>query len=346
MMARKRKQKERGSSVDDTTTQRQKIVVDKTVATDTKIVTIIARAQKGLTELESGDLVTFLDKPVLKMIMNSWGPINVMQHKLLEAAGYTYPVMKDPHTVVNMINDKETGVFNASAILFEDPDPNHNDDPDIFNIGPAKPTTLSLPYSSDIERFYRHCAAYRLIVRENLYGNRNDGHPNPLLSRLPYSVYIDMLNSVATKNGHENFEHGGLFEKFVIVREIWSIARTKAALGVTETMAERYQVKYAIDTDREDKSYLDIDIDELDTNEEKNTTCTFYVRGEAMLTWKTADCGYFTGARATGSIGYNDPFAMTLMFPKYRARFVEWARADADSWVSDMTDLTQKFNGL
>jgi hypothetical protein len=333
-----------------------KTIVDRVVATDTKRETVtytelladggvrntvreqkvevsheesvrtsyITKAQSSLANLENGDLVTLLGNPGPKVLMDSWLSVNEMQHERLKAGGYPYPVMKDHHTVVDMINDNKAGVFNASTIFFECPEPN---DTGVFTNGPVSPPgswTTIVPYSSDLERFYLHGAAFQNVIGCE---NGNSYHPNPLLSRLPYSVYIDMLNSMATRKGHENFKHGGLFKKNEIVNEIWSIARTKAMLGVTDTMAERYQIKSAIAKDLEDNSRLDIDINELDTNTDNKTTCTFYVRGEIMLTWNTGVC-----------VGRNDPYDMTLMFPQYRARFVGQARADSLIWVQDNTN--------
>ena len=292
----------------------------------------IMQVQKIQTNFESGDPATFLIRKRPSEVVNSWTPVNVMQHTFLEAAGYSRALF-DHHSVVNMINDNKTGVFNSFNVYFDYSALNESAIvPECIWTFNFKTSTSVLSHGSDIERFY-HCASYERANR-GIRG-RQGSIQNPLLSRLPYSVYVDMLNSVATRTGNQDVKHKAFFREYNIDREIWSIALTKAVLGVTDTNAQRYKVKSAITIDREEDSYLDIDIDGLDTNRENATTCTFYVRGQAVLTFNTA--GFF---------GHDDQYVMALMFPKYRWRFVEWARKEGLEYQDHLNRLSQQKGGV
>ena len=78
----------------------------------------IMQVQKIQTNFESGDPATFLIRKRPSEVVNSWTPVNVMQHTFLEAAGYSRALF-DHHSVVNMINDNKTGVFDSFNVDFE-----------------------------------------------------------------------------------------------------------------------------------------------------------------------------------------------------------------------------------
>lgn len=297
--------------------------VDLTQEQSTKN-SVKSEAEHITSLIKNGTLDDLASKGVVQKITSEVKVILRKQVKLLEAGGYNMKVatslLKDYNNVILMIkSDSSTeGSYPIQDVVMKKQVCYNEDDVPQYTIEAFTPSNHV--YTSNLLRFYEHCCCYRAVASVH-----TSAHVIlPMLSSLPWSVYFDMIMQIQTKHRTKFMmeETEVLCQDDVVQTElefnleIWNIAVSKAVFGRNGDVDQRYYVREAITRDAEQGSYLDIDIDEFEMDDDRRTTATLFVRGKQVHSFKTR-------------LGWDDLFLYSLMFPKYRSRFSEELELDA-----------------